>query len=49
MEHAVEDDADSPDVDFVAVALGLKDLWSQVVRGSANSTLTFTLVENLGG
>ena len=49
VEHAVEDDADSPDVDFVAVALGLENLWSQVVWRSANSTLTFTLVENLGG
>ena len=49
MEHAVEDDADSPDVDLVAVALGLEDLWSQVVRGSANSALAFALVENLGG
>ena len=49
MEHAVEDDADSPNVDFVAVALGLENLWSQVVRGSTNSTLAFALVENLGG
>ena len=49
MEHAVEDDSDSPVVDFVAVALGLEDFWSQVVRGSANSTLSFTLVEYLGG
>ena len=49
MEHAVKDDADSPVVDFVAVALGLEDLRSQVVRSSANSTLSFALVENLGG
>ena len=49
MEHAVEDDADSPVVDFVAVALGLEDLWGQVVRGSADSTLSFALVEYLGG
>ena len=31
------------------MALGLEDLWSQVVRGSANSALAFALVENLGG
>ena len=49
MKHAVEDDADAPYIDFVAVALGLEDLWSQVVRGSTDSTLSFALVENLGG
>ena len=49
MKHAVEDDANSPYIDLVAVALGLEDLWSQVVRGSTDSTLSFALVENLGG
>ena len=49
MKHAVEDDANAPYIDFVAVALGLEDLWSQVVRGSTDSALSFALVENLGG
>ena len=49
VQHSVQNDTDGPVVNLIAVAtVGLKDLRSQVVGGSADCALLLALVENLG-
>ena len=47
-EQCVQYTSKSPDVDFERVFLTLEHLRSNVVRGSANSVLSFILVLQLG-
>ena len=48
MQHCVENDANGPKVDFIAVTIScIKHFWREIIGSSANCSFTLTLVENL--
>ena len=48
MQHRVENDADRPEINFIAVTIGcVEHFWCKIIRSSANCSFTLTLVENL--
>lgn len=48
VQHSVENNSNTPNVDFVTMTTILEYFWSKIVGRSTNSTLLLTLVEDLG-
>lgn len=49
IQHGVKNNSNTPNVDFITMTTILEHFWSKVIGSSTNSTLLFTLVEDLGG